>query len=171
MQTLSFVKSMVEEKRKLFVWQWLLVVIIQVSLNLLEQRVVTYCHVINGEWLLWIFFYFIFFTITLFKAIHGAARAPCSDLDAHVKKEVWQLFCVLIWERQRSVFSGRLLAAELQRREIFVLTDSLFSRVYGLSHMFYRLFYGPLSIRKGMNQWKTHMRCRLEKHIQGKIPS
>lgn len=104
---------------------------------------------------------FFFYKITLFKAIHSAARACCSDLDAHVKKEVWQLFCVLIWKRQRSVFSGRLLPAELQRREIFVLTDSLFSRVYGLSHMFYRLFYGPLSIRKGMNQWKTHMRCAM----------
>lgn len=80
--------------------------------------------------------YFFFFEITPLEAIRSAARARCSDLDARVRKEVWQLFCVLIWKRQRSVFAGRRLATKLQRREISVLTDSLFfSGLWPQSHV------------------------------------
>lgn len=89
---------------------------------------------------------FFFFQNHTLKSLRSAR---CSDLDAHVTKEVWQLFCVLIWKRQRSVFTGRLLAAKLQRREIFLPTDSLFLGFMASVTCFIGLLMDRFQLEKG----------------------
>lgn len=134
---------------------------ILVSLDSFEQRMVTCCQVIFGEWLLWIFF--LFSTIPLLKAIATlismltCRRKPDSSFVCSFSKRG-------LLQASRGAFShvGFWPLECRGGRFSFSLTDSLFSGVYGLSHVFYRLFYGPLSIREGMNQWKTHIGCHLE---------
>lgn len=96
-----------------------------------------------------------------------------SDLNAHVQKEGWQLFCVLIFKtrpssgKQRSFFTCRLLATRMQRRELFFFTNGL---TFSLGFMasvtcFIGFFMGRFQLEKGWISERHTQDAILKTHL------